>query len=30
MKPEFTIEGMHMYGNGYKEVLDEMMKYIME
>lgn len=30
LKEEYTIEGMHMYVNGYRAVLDELMKYIME
>ncbi len=30
LKEEFTIEGMHMYANGYKVVLDELLPYLME
>jgi lysophospholipase L1-like esterase len=28
LKREFTIEGLHMYGNGYEVVLKNMMKYL--
>lgn len=30
MKAEFTIEGMHMYGDGYQAVLTELMPYLLE
>jgi lysophospholipase L1-like esterase len=30
LKPEYSIEGMHMYANGYRAVLDEIMKYVRE
>lgn len=28
LKAEYTIEGMHMYGNGYKPVLDALLPYL--
>ncbi len=30
LKKEFTIEGLHMYANGYKKVFDEMLPYLLE
>jgi len=30
LKKEFTIEGLHMYANGYKAVWEEMLAYILE
>jgi len=30
LKKEFTIEGVHMYANGYKAVWDELLPYILE
>lgn len=30
MKAEYTIEGMHMYGDGYRAVLTELMPYLTE
>lgn len=30
LKKEYTIEGLHMYANGYKAVWDEMLPYILE
>lgn len=28
LKVEYTIEGMHMYGDGYKPVLDALLPYL--
>lgn len=28
LKAEFSIEGMHMYGNGYQAIFEDLMKYI--
>lgn len=30
LKQEYSVEGMHMYANGYRAVLDEIMKYVRE
>lgn len=30
LRTEFTIEGMHMYANGYRAVLDELLPYLLE
>lgn len=30
LKAEYTIEGMHMYANGYAVVLEKLMPYLLE
>lgn len=30
LKHEYSIEGLHMYANGYRAILDDLMKYVME
>ena len=30
LKKEYTIEGMHMYGDGYEAILDDLLVYINE
>lgn len=30
LKPEYSIEGVHMYGNGYQAILEELMDYVRE
>ncbi|QHQ59812.1 lysophospholipase [Anaerocolumna sedimenticola] len=30
LKPEYSIEGMHMYGNGYHAILEDLLRFVRE